>query len=181
MCQLEQVVRRPGQVADFAKRSGVGAWAPGEDRPRPAAGHVKNLHGKRKTYTVLDSSVSSMMPPVRQRGLPVVALLLPVLVCLLPLAQASPPDPTWIAGLYDGGDYDEAVLVLTSLQATVPALDVTTERPAADVLRVSASRGERAVRLGLPPLPGRAPPAPRSPLGGTATLAVDETSGAGRA
>jgi len=35
------------------------------------------------------------------------------LVALLPLAHASPPDPTWISGLYDDGDHDDAVLAVT--------------------------------------------------------------------
>ena len=35
--------------------------------------------------------------------------LLAVLVGLAPLAHASPPDPLWIAGIYDGADSDDAV------------------------------------------------------------------------
>jgi hypothetical protein len=35
------------------------------------------------------------------------------LVALVPLAHASPPDPTWIAGLYDDADHDDAVLAVT--------------------------------------------------------------------
>ena len=42
------------------------------------------------------------------------AALLVVLVGLVPLAHASPPDPTWIAGLYDDDDYDDVVLAVTS-------------------------------------------------------------------
>jgi hypothetical protein len=41
--------------------------------------------------------------------LPVVAAL----ATLLPLAHASPPDQSWIAGLYDGADHDDAVLAIT--------------------------------------------------------------------
>jgi hypothetical protein len=50
-----------------------------------------------------------------------VAALLSVLPAL---AQASPPDQTWIGGLYDHADYDEVVLFVTSLvgatEATMP-------------------------------------------------------------
>src|SRR2546425_7611117 len=35
------------------------------------------------------------------------------LVALVPLAHASPPDPTWIPGLYDNADHDDAVLAGT--------------------------------------------------------------------
>ncbi len=33
---------------------------------------------------------------------------------LTPLAYASPPDPSWIRGIYDGADYDDVVLLITS-------------------------------------------------------------------
>ena len=36
------------------------------------------------------------------------------MLALLPAAYASPPDQTWIAGLYDNADYDDAVLFITS-------------------------------------------------------------------
>jgi len=47
--------------------------------------------------------------------------LLLVLVALVPLAHASPPDPMWIGGIYDGEDLDEAVV------AVVSASVITTE------------------------------------------------------
>ena len=40
-------------------------------------------------------------------------LLTSVLVTLVPLAHSSPPDPTWIAGLYDDADHDDAVVAIT--------------------------------------------------------------------
>lgn len=49
------------------------------------------------------------------RGERVYALgLLLILVAFIPLAHASPPDPLWIAGIYDGADYDEAVVAVAS-------------------------------------------------------------------
>ena len=42
-------------------------------------------------------------------------LLLVPLVWLTPLAYASPPDQTWIGGLYDDADYDDVVLLAMSL------------------------------------------------------------------
>jgi hypothetical protein len=43
----------------------------------------------------------------------VAMLVAGTLVALVPLAHASPPDPTWISGLYDGADHDDAVLAVT--------------------------------------------------------------------
>lgn len=40
--------------------------------------------------------------------------LLLVLVALVPLAYASPPDPMWIAGIYDDADFDEVVVAVVS-------------------------------------------------------------------
>jgi hypothetical protein len=42
-------------------------------------------------------------------------LLAAVWVLVRPLAAASPPDPTWIAGVYDDDDLDDAVLLVGSL------------------------------------------------------------------
>ncbi len=46
------------------------------------------------------------------------ALLL-TLVLLTPLAYASPPDPVWVSGYFDDGDYDDVVLLVTSWGAAV--------------------------------------------------------------
>jgi len=48
--------------------------------------------------------------------------LLGLLIGLTPLAYASPPDQTWLSGLYDNADYDDAVLAITS---TMGASDTT--------------------------------------------------------
>jgi hypothetical protein len=42
-------------------------------------------------------------------------LLATVWVLVRPLAAASPPDPTWIAGVYDDADLDNAVLLAGNL------------------------------------------------------------------
>ena len=57
----------------------------------------------------------------------VVSLLVGVLMTLTPLAYAEPPDPTWIAGLYDNADYDDVVLIVTAgaeLVETTPPHDL---------------------------------------------------------
>lgn len=42
-------------------------------------------------------------------------ILLSALGVLAPLAYSSPPDPAWIAGIYDGEDFDDVVLAVTSV------------------------------------------------------------------
>jgi hypothetical protein len=37
-----------------------------------------------------------------------------VLLSLGALAHASPPDPDWLGGLWDNGDYDDIILLVTS-------------------------------------------------------------------
>jgi hypothetical protein len=37
-----------------------------------------------------------------------------------PVAYASPPDPSWISGLYDRADHDDAVFLVSSGSADVP-------------------------------------------------------------
>ena len=56
------------------------------------------------------------------RGRLVAMLLAVALVTLVPLAHASPPDPTWIAGLYDDADQDDAVITVTDTSGS-PARD----------------------------------------------------------
>src|SRR5438309_4354819 len=44
------------------------------------------------------------------RALPALAVILSVgLVVIIPLAHASPIDPTWVAGIYDAADYDDVI------------------------------------------------------------------------
>jgi|SRR5215472_128598 len=42
-----------------------------------------------------------------------------VLLSVVPLADARPPDPVWIAGIYDGADFDDAAQAATSLESQV--------------------------------------------------------------
>src|SRR5262245_22486310 len=63
--------------------------------------------------TILDRLHASRFP-----GLSVTLLALLVIVPVT-LAHASPPDPTWLAGVYDQADFDDVVGLLTS------ALDAT--------------------------------------------------------
>jgi hypothetical protein len=44
----------------------------------------------------------------------VVSITLVTVLCLVPAAHGSPPDPTWIAGLYDNADFDDVILLIIS-------------------------------------------------------------------
>ena len=50
------------------------------------------------------------MSPQRSLALLVAAAMMSLAV----LAHASPPDPDWIGGFWDNGDYDDVVLLVTS-------------------------------------------------------------------
>ncbi|HET7343387.1 MAG TPA: hypothetical protein VFL90_18110 [Methylomirabilota bacterium] len=89
-----------------------------------------------------------------------VHVLVVALLALTPLAQASPPDPTWLAGLYDDADYDDVVLLITggaSVVETALLDSLAVRAPVVDVLAPP--------EVGAPPSPvrsldhSRAPPA----------------------
>jgi len=62
-------------------------------------------------------SVQQTRRPAHRVGLLVIRaaaiLVAAALVTLVPLAHSTPPDPSWIPGLYDDGDYDNVVLAIT--------------------------------------------------------------------
>jgi hypothetical protein len=82
-----------------------------------------------------------------------------VTAVLTPLAYASPPDPSWIAGIYDDGDYDDVVCLITSSNGTIDAVGPVSDPPLPVAGWVSALEIDRT-----PSPPGffshsRAPPA----------------------
>jgi len=63
-----------------------------------------------------------------------VRLILVVVILSLAPAYASPPDQSWIPGLYENADFDDIVLLITSnLGATQPSM-VWSVRPVASVI-----------------------------------------------
>jgi hypothetical protein len=95
------------------------------------------------------------------RSWPAIALtVLGVLATLVPLAYASPVDPTWFAGVYDNGDTDEAVLLALATAKTA----TPTTRVVFDVSRrddgsaVLAEGLDRPVVAAAPSYLTRAPP-----------------------
>jgi hypothetical protein len=79
------------------------------------------------------------------------------LVALTPLAYATPLDPSWIQGIYDGADYDDVVFLITSEAGNVtPSLLPELRQTVAEILpHASACVPTAAVST----LHSRAPPA----------------------
>ena len=61
-------------------------------------------------------------------------VLVGAILALTPLAQASPPDETWIGGLFDDDDYDNVVVSVTASVAS------TTLWPSHDRRRLQSGR-----------------------------------------
>lgn len=71
------------------------------------------------------------------------------------LAAASPPDPTWLAGIYDGADYDDVVVTILAFDGFAgdgppsvgaPALRVARMAPLHVLARPSVQRPAPATR-----------------------------------
>jgi len=58
----------------------------------------------------------------------VAVLLTSALLVLIPAAHSNPPDPTWIAGLYDDADHDDAVLAIIDGAGLVASHNLVTPR-----------------------------------------------------
>ena len=94
-----------------------------------------------------------------QRLLVVLLLLAPV--ALPGLAHASPPDPTWIQGIYDDGDGDDVVSRIASGTGPTPAT-APTDLPfiAQLVTRLTPTPERMPLGLWASAASPRAPPAP---------------------
>lgn len=46
-------------------------------------------------------------------------MLLGLLIALRPMAFASPPDQSWLGGLFDDADYDDVILLVTGATPVV--------------------------------------------------------------
>ena len=94
------------------------------------------------------------------RGALVVSVLL-VLTALPSLAYASPPDPSWIPGLYDDADYDDVVVLVTAGVAWVGPDLVPDLQPILSPV-APAPTGPGTIEGGRPAsvVRPRAPPAP---------------------
>ena len=81
------------------------------------------------------------------------------ILALAPAAQASPPDQSWISGLYDNADFDDVVLLITSNLGAVELGIVWSLRPVARVIGlVMPMEREHQAVCPLSSVLGRAPP-----------------------
>ena len=88
-------------------------------------------------------------------------LLLSVVATLATLAYASPPDPTWIASVWDDGDHDDVIFRITSDVGAIEPQLGSHARPVHAVVGGLAQIGERPGRsLARSSPPSRAPPVP---------------------
>jgi hypothetical protein len=86
-------------------------------------------------------------------------LLLLLVGGLTPLAYASPPDPSWIRGIYDDADYDDVVVLITSTAATTVPVLVVDLRLGPPLARWAAQPTDDPLpTLSFSPLQSRAPP-----------------------
>ena len=94
--------------------------------------------------------------------LPRTAAIVALILCPS-IAFASPPDPSWIAGIYDGADGDDVVsLVYDTAAAHAPDGSHITARPCLKELALeSSARGVASHRFARKP---RAPPVPGSAI-----------------
>jgi hypothetical protein len=98
---------------------------------------------------------------MKVRGLRVVIALLLMLGIggLTPLAYASPPDPSWIRGIYDDADYDDVVVLITSAAAAIALVLVVDLLPRPPLAGLAHKCAEDPVPvLSFSPLQSRAPP-----------------------
>jgi hypothetical protein len=85
-------------------------------------------------------------------------ILVGLMIVLTPMAWASPIDPSWIKGVYDGGDFDDVVTYLTSGTIAIPTLPVYDLGPALAFVSADPVLDERAAAT--PPVASHSPRAP---------------------
>ena len=73
-------------------------------------------------------------------------------------SHASPPDPTWISGIYDDADYDDVVCLITSGHGTIETVGLANAHPLLPVAGwVSALESDLGPGLSGFSSPSRAP------------------------
>ena len=100
-----------------------------------------------------------MLMRFRQLALGTVPILLLLNAVLTAMAYASPPDPSWIKGIYDDGDFDNVVVQVTSGAGVIelaPLAELRVLPPFTSVIPVADSFVPTQSPTSLRP---RAPPA----------------------
>src|SRR5262245_52657759 len=87
----------------------------------------------------------------------VVLSLVAAILALTPAAYANPPDPTWIAGLYDNADFDDVVIFITEAVGAVQPC-IIGSRLLSAVGRVERAHPSSSTQSFLSCHFGRAPP-----------------------
>jgi hypothetical protein len=86
-------------------------------------------------------------------------LLVGLMLVIVPMAWASPIDPTWIKGMYDDADFDDVVLYLTGGTFGIPALPLDGLLPPLECVLFDPVAEEIAAPApALPAFSPRAPP-----------------------
>jgi len=88
----------------------------------------------------------------------VALLILIAIAALTPLAHASPPDPTWVAGLWDDGDHDDVILLVCATAAAVHSPPPTLDSRRAIVGVVTGLDPDAPPFRAAAPVATRAPP-----------------------
>jgi len=69
------------------------------------------------------------MQPRRLGSAFLTLLLVAVVGVLTPIAEASPPDPSWIRGMYDDNDFDDVIGLITAGFGLVAEISLVDSRP----------------------------------------------------
>jgi hypothetical protein len=94
----------------------------------------------------------------RPHGLSAMSLVL-LLIAPVTLAHASPPDQTWLAGVYDQADFDDVVGLLTSALEAINSIGTPEAGPCLAITpRLCLATVGGPVRAPAYSAPLRAPP-----------------------
>src|SRR5215510_496143 len=86
-------------------------------------------------------------------------LVVVAMMSLAVLAYASPPDPDWIGGLWDNGDYDDIILLVTSGVGVADSHATEVARPFVSVSPLTTAEDDDRLDARSPlSSPTRAPP-----------------------
>jgi hypothetical protein len=84
---------------------------------------------------------------------------------LTALAYASPPDPSWLAGLYDEADHDDVVVLVMSASGNIGFMGLAGVQELPPLIEgVSQTTADASVLFQRLPAHPRAPPLHASPL-----------------
>ncbi len=123
--------------------------------PREAriAGNLETIRGPGGVY-------AGRFTVTRRAFVPTVLFVSVTIVALTTLALASPPDPVWIAGLWDDADDDDVIILATCSVAIVERHLVSDSRRDGRIVGLIVSVDDSSASVLTPPAnQTRAPPA----------------------